>query len=144
MLKQISVFVENKSGRLCAIMEVLNEAKINIRALSIADTTDFGIVRLIVNETEKTLEALKENNFTANITNVIGFTIEDQFGALYNVIKTFDDNKINIEYSYSLMGKNHGEADIVIRVEESERERAIEILRKENIKLITAEDIDSI
>ncbi len=135
MLKQISIFVENKSGRLCAIMEVLNNAKIDIRALSIADTTDFGIVRLIVNDTDKALQALRENNFTANVTDVIGFTIEDHFGALYNIVKTFTDNQLNIEYSYSLMGKNQGEADIVARVDNSDK--AISILKASGVKLIS-------
>ena len=139
MLQQISTFVENKSGRLCAVMKALNEAKINIRALSIADTTDFGIVRLIVDDTEKALGALKEQGFTATVTEVIGFKIEDHFGAMYNVVNLFAENDISIEYSYSLMGKNQGEADIVVRV--TEKEKATEILTKNNIKLITANDV---
>jgi hypothetical protein len=139
MLDQISVFVENKEGRLCAIMELLNEAKINIRAMTIADTTDFGIVRLIVNDTKKALLTLKEGGFTTNITGVIAFSIEDKFGSLYNVIKTFGDNGLNIEYSYSLMGKEQGRADIAVRVDD--REKAMDILQKNGIKLITAEDV---
>ncbi|MCL1824168.1 MAG: hypothetical protein FWG44_08200 [Oscillospiraceae bacterium] len=139
MLQQISTFVENKSGRLCAVMKALNEAKINIRALSIADTTDFGIVRLIVDDTEKALGALKEQGFTATVTEVIGFKIEDHFGAMFGVVNLFSDEGINIEYSYSLMGKNQGEADIVVRV--TEKEKATEILTKNNIKLITANDV---
>jgi len=139
MLNQISVFVENKSGRLCAIMEVLNNTKINVRALSIADTTDFGIVRLIVDDSDKALTALKENNFTSTVTEVIGFNIEDHFGAMYEVVKIFSDNGINIEYSYSLMGKSQGEADIIVRV--GQKDKAIELLQKHNIKIITERDI---
>ncbi|MDR0197939.1 MAG: hypothetical protein LBI36_06970 [Oscillospiraceae bacterium] len=139
MLKQISIFVENKSGRLCAVMETLAEAKIDVRAMTIADTAEFGIVRLIVNDAEKAANALKENSFTVKVTEVIAFTIPDHFGALYDVIKLLGENGINIEYSYSLMGKNQKEADIVIKV--ADAKRAGEILAGAGVKLIEIEDV---
>lgn len=139
MLKQISVFVENKSGRLCAIMETLDRAGIDIRAMSIADTTDFGIVRLIVSDADKALTALKADSFTAKSAEVIGFTIQDHSGALYEVVKAFDEQGLNIEYSYSLMGKNQGEADIVVRA--TDNEKAAALLREKGIRLISAEDV---
>lgn len=139
MLDQISVFVENKTGRLASIMEILNQNKIDIRALTIADTTDFGIVRIIVNGTEKALEALRASGCTATVTKVIGFTIPDYSGALYEVIDAFEEASINIEYCYSLMGKKAGQADIVVRVEDNEK--AVKVLGEKNIKLISTEDI---
>ncbi|MDR2559896.1 MAG: hypothetical protein LBC86_10225 [Oscillospiraceae bacterium] len=142
MLQQISVFVENKAGRLCAIVEVLNESRINIRAMNIADTADYGIVRLIVSDTENALKAFNENNFTARVFDVIAFTIPDKFGALYEVIKLLGDNGINIEYSYSLIGKNKSEAGIVIYVKNPDKNaEAGEILIKAGVNLITPVDI---
>ncbi|EKC75681.1 amino acid-binding ACT domain-containing protein, partial [human gut metagenome] len=116
-IDQISVFVENKKGRLAGIMEVLNKAGIDIRAMTIADTADFGILRMIVDDTDKALEALKADGCTAAVTKVIAFTIPDVSGALYNVMGKINACGINVEYMYSVMGKVAGRADIVIRVE---------------------------
>ena len=139
MLDQISIFVENKPGRLAAIMEVLNNASIDIRAFTIADTTDFGIVRLIANDTNKAISALKENGFTAKHTKVIGFTIPDYPGAMNEVIANLQKNEINIEYSYSLMGKRENQADIAIRVQDNDKAEAV--LKESGIKLISTEDV---
>jgi len=139
MLKQISIFVENKAGRLCAIMETLAAAKIDIRAMTIADTAEFGIVRLVVNDAEKTAAVLRNSSFTAKVTEVVAFTIPDQFGSLYDVVKLLGDNGINIEYSYSLMGKNQKQADIVIKVNDADK--AVNILTNANISLISLNDI---
>ncbi|MCL2697400.1 MAG: hypothetical protein FWE74_04895 [Oscillospiraceae bacterium] len=142
MLQQISVFVENKSGRLCAIVEVLNKARINIRAMNIADTADYGIVRLIVNDTGNALKALSAGNFTAKVFDVIAFTIPDKFGALYEVIKLLGDNGINIEYSYSLIGKNQSEAGIAVYIKDAQKAaEAGKILKKAGVNLITPEDL---
>jgi hypothetical protein len=142
MLQQISVFVENKSGRLCAIVEALNEARINIRAMNIADTADYGIVRLIVNDTDNALKALSNKSFTAKVFDVIAFTIPDKFGALYEVIKLLGDNAINIEYSYSLIGKNQSEAGIVVYVKDAAKSaEAGELLKKAGVNLIAPGDL---
>jgi len=139
MLKQISVFVENKAGRLCAVMETLSKNEINVRAMTIADTADFGIVRLIAGDAEKAVFALHSDNFTVKTTDVIGFKIPDRFGTLYEAVKALGGEGINIEYSYSLMGKNKGEADIVVSVKETEKAAAV--LAKAGIELITLDDI---
>ena len=118
-IDQISVFVENKKGRLAGIMEVLNKAGIDIRAMTIADTA--GILRMIVDDTDKALEALKADGCTAAVTKVIAFTIPDVSGALYNVMGKINACGINVEYMYSVMGKVAGRADIVIRVEDVEK-----------------------
>ncbi|MBQ8842060.1 MAG: hypothetical protein IJZ65_05465 [Ruminiclostridium sp.] len=139
MLEQISVFIENKKGRLASVMEILNNNKIDIRALTIADTTDFGIIRIVVKDAKTTLSILKENDCTATVTKVIGFTISDASGSLYEVIGAFEEAGINVEYCYSLMCKRAGEADIVVRVDD--KDKAVEVLEKMNIKLLSADDI---
>jgi hypothetical protein len=138
MLKQISIFVENKPGRVCAIMETLAAAKINIRAMTIADTAEFGIVRLIVNDTETAAAALRADDFTARVSDVIAFCIPDRFGALYDVVKLLGENDVNIEYSYSLMGRCNSEASIVIKTKSADR--AVEILTNAGVKLVAGND----
>lgn len=139
LIDQISVFVENKAGRLAAIMEVLNKNSIDIRAMTVADTADFGILRLIVNDTEKAMEALKNESCTAAVTKVIAFTIPDVSGALYNVIGKINECGINIEYMYSVMGKTAGRADIVMRVENNEQ--AISVLTEAGVKLVSGNEL---
>lgn len=139
MLDQISIFVENKPGRLAAIMDALNSNEIDIRAFTIADTTDFGIIRIIVNDTPKALAALKESGFTATHTRVLGFTIPDYCGAMNKVISALQKESINIEYSYSLMGKKENKADIAIRV--ADNAAAEKVLRDNGIQLIDTSDV---
>ena len=139
MLEQISVFIENKTGRLASVMEVLKNNEIDIRALTIADTTDFGIIRIVVKDASETLSILKAQGCTATVTKVIGFTIPDYSGALYDVINAFEEAEINVEYCYSLMCKRPGQADIVVRVDNNEK--AIDVLSAKNITLLNAEDI---
>lgn len=139
MLRQISVFIENKTGRLASVMEILNNNKIDIRAMTIADSTDFGIIRIVVKDAEGTLAILRENGCTATSTKVIGFTIPDYSGALYDVIGAFEEAGINVEYCYSLMCKREGQADIVVRVDNNDK--AIEVLTAKNIKLLSPDDI---
>lgn len=139
LIDQISVFVENKTGRLAELMEVLNKNNIDIRAMTIADTADFGILRLIVDDTEKALKALHDDCCTAAITKVIAFTIPDVSGALYNVMGKINECNINVEYMYSVMGKTEGRADIVIRVEDTET--AIKVLTENGIQLICGKDL---
>lgn len=140
MLEQISVFIENKTGRLAYVMEILNNNKVDIRAMTIADTTDFGIIRIIVKNAAAALGILKENGCTATITKVVGFTVPDYSGALYDVINAFEVAGINIEYCYSLMCRKEGQADIVVRVDNNDK--AVEILSAKNIQLLSAENID--
>ncbi|MGN0698995.1 MAG: hypothetical protein ACI4JV_09630 [Ruminiclostridium sp.] len=138
-IDQISVFVENKTGRLAGIMEVLNKAGIDIRAMTIADTADFGILRMIVDDTDKAIGALKADGCTAAVTKVIAFTIPDVSGALYSVMGKIHDCGINVEYMYSVMGKVAGRADIVIRVEDVEK--ASKVLIDNGVTLIEKKDL---
>ncbi len=139
MLNQISVFVENKTGRLASVMKILSDNNIDIRALTIADTTDFGIVRLVVKDSENALKILKENDCTATVTKVIAFSVPDKPGGMYSVIDAFENAGINIEYCYSLVTYKEGSASVIVRV--ADNEKAAELLNSMNIKLISSEDL---
>ena len=130
-IKQISVFLENKKGRLAEVTKFLAENNINIRALSLADTKDFGVLRLIVDNYEKCMKILKEKEFVCQITDVIAIEVEDRPGGLYKVLKIIEDNDINIEYMYATVEKNKDSAMVIFRVDDTEK--TFEILKKNNI-----------
>jgi hypothetical protein len=116
-VKQISLFLENKKGRLWEAMDVLAKAKINIRALSIADTSDFGILRLIVPDPEKAIKALKKSNFTFKESDVIAVGVSDQPGGLAGILKILTDADINVEYMYAFVEKSGKKAVVVLRTD---------------------------
>lgn len=138
-VEQISIFLENKSGRLAEVATVLAKGGINIRALSLADTTDFGILRLIVNDTEKAKQVLKDNGFTVGKTEVIGVEVADRPGGLAEILNVMKEHNINVEYMYAFVQKSAGNAIIIFRFDELEK--AIEVLRKAGIKIMKGEDI---
>ncbi|MDN5347247.1 MAG: hypothetical protein PWP65_811 [Clostridia bacterium] len=138
-IKQISVFLENKSGRLAAVTRLLAAHQINIRALSIADTSDFGILRLIVNDPEKAYRALKEGGFTVSLTEVIGVEMPDKPGGLSRVLTCLEEAGINIEYLYAFIGKGDNGAMVIFRVEELDR--AIEVLNQAGINVLDGNKI---
>ena len=117
--KQISVFAENKPGRLSNIIELLGDSDIDIRALSLADTTDFGIVRMIVSDTEKALVTLRENGFAVKCTEIIALNMDDTPGGLSKILKELKKNDISIEYLYAFV-ENSG-AKVVMRVDAPEK-----------------------
>lgn len=116
MIQQISVFLENMSGRLSEVTKLLGENSINLRAITIADTADFGILRIIVSDTKKALDLLSKAGFTAKATDVMGIEIDDSPGGLANVMDIFDQNKVNIEYLYATLEKNADKAIVVFKV----------------------------
>lgn len=118
MAKQISVFLENKSGRLAHVTKVLGDAAINIRALSIADTSDFGILRLIVNDPLNAYKILKEAGFTVSETEVIAVRMPDSPGGLASVLDQMSEENLNIEYLYAFLGMTGNEALVVFKVED--------------------------
>jgi hypothetical protein len=118
MAKQISVFLENKSGRLAHVTKVLGDAGINIRALSIADTSDFGILRLIVNDPINAHKILKEAGFTVSETEVIAVRMPDSPGGLASVLDQMSEESLNIEYLYAFLGMSGNEALVVFKVED--------------------------
>ncbi|GAV21964.1 ACT domain-containing protein [Carboxydothermus pertinax] len=142
IVKQLSVFLENKSGRLARVTEILGENKINIRALSIADTTDFGILRLIVNKPDEAYRLLKAEQFMVSLTDVIAVEVPDNPGGLAGVLKTLEPHNINIEYLYAFVEKASDNALVVFRVEEIEK--AIKILTDNGIKVFKGSKVYSL
>ncbi len=139
LIKQISIFVENKPGRLSGITRLLKENDIDIRALSIADTRDFGILRLIVNKPEKTIEILKNANCTVSLTNVIAIGISDKPGGLADAMDTLYASNISVEYMYAFISKSEDQAYVIFRVDNNDR--AIEALNENNFTLLTSEQV---
>ncbi len=128
-IEQISVFVENKFGRLAKIVELFSKNNINLGALSIADTTDFGILRIIVDKPELALKVLKENGITAKITDVIAVAIENQPGGLSKVLDTLTESEIAIEYMYAFVGKIEGKALMVVKTDKMD-ETVVSLTKK--------------
>jgi hypothetical protein len=124
MIKQISVFVENKPGRLAAVTEVLKQNNINIRAFTIADAGDFGIIRMVVDKTEEAYQALREAGFTVRMTNVLAVEVEDKPGSLHNIAKALGDAGVNIDYVYAFTSEEH-KALIIFRVDDNEKAKKI-------------------
>ena len=141
-IKQLSIFVENKAGTVAEITKRLADASVSIRALSVADTQEFGILRLIVDDVEKAKEALSESDCVVSITKVIGVEIPDVAGGLSNVLQLMSKSGINVEYLYAFITISGKHAYVVLRVEDNDK--AIEILTKNGVKLVTQEDIDAL
>lgn len=138
-VKQISIFLENKSGRLAQVTRTLGENGINIRALSIADTTDFGILRLIVNDPEKAYRILKDTGFTVSATDVIAVEVADKPGGLAEVLQLLDRTGINIEYLYAFLQKSAGAALVVFRVEQLDE--AVKVLQASGTRLLSGAEV---
>lgn len=138
-LKQLTIFVENKQGTLVAITDTLAKHNINIRALSIADTQDFGILRLIVNDNDTALKMLSDEGYLIKTTDVVGVKIGDAPGKLSTALNVLDKNNINMEYLYAFMSRTEKHAYVVLRVADN---AAAELaLEKAGFHLITDADI---
>ncbi|MDR1630309.1 MAG: ACT domain-containing protein [Oscillospiraceae bacterium] len=138
-IKQISIFVENKPGRLADITEILAKNDVDIRALSIADTTDYGVLRLIVNEPEKAQAALKEAGVTVSVTNVLGVCVSDTPGAFAKATRAIADAGITLEYAYAFITPEKGSAFVILRV--GDKEKAAAVLGEAGIRIISQKDI---
>lgn len=138
-IKQLSIFVENKPGRLSEITEILEKNNIDIRALSIADTTNFGILRIIVDNPDKAQDALKDAGFTVSLTNVIAIGVDDRPGGLSRVMHCLFEASISVEYMYAFISKEEKSAYVILRVENNEK--ALEALRKNDVPILTSADI---
>ena len=139
---QLAVFLENKSGRLAAITRALSENSINIRALSVADTADFGILRLIVDDTEKAIRVLKEEGFTVGKATVIAVEVADKPGGLARVLSVLHDAGLNVEYMYAFVEKSGENAVLIFRFDDPDM--AITILQNGGIKILTSQEVQSI
>ena len=138
-IKQLSIFVENKKGSLVEIYETLSHAQVDIRAMSIADTQDFGILRLIVSDAEKAADALKQAHCIVSVTDVIGVAVSDQAGSLAKVVRLLTDNDVNIEYMYAFITVSKQFAYVVFRV--ADNDAATALLESNGVKMVTEEDI---
>lgn len=134
MIKQISIFVENKFGRLAKITETLGENGIDISALSLADTTDFGVLRLIVDKPELAVDVLRESGVAAKCTEVVGVALKHSPGGVAEVLKVITENDITIEYMYAFVGKHHGKAMMVVKTDDMPK--TAEILPKNGIEVL--------
>lgn len=141
-IKQLTVFVENKQGSLVSITNTLSQHNINLRALSIAETKEFGILRLIVNDEATAEKILKQEGYLIKITDVVGVKIGDQPGKLSEALKVLDDNKINMEYLYAFMARTEKHAYVVIRVEDNAA--AETALSAAGFHLITEADVNKL
>lgn len=138
-LKQLSVFMENRAGRLAEITRVLADSGVNIRALSLADTSDFGILRLLVDDTDKAMEALNAAGLTVRATDVVAVEVADRPGGLSFVLALLQGSSINVEYMYAFLERHRDNAILVFRFEDPAK--AVVALKEANIKVFTAEEI---
>jgi hypothetical protein len=136
-VEQISIFIENKFGRLAEVTRILGDAQVNIRTLSLADTSDFGILRLIVNDTEKAKAALKERGFTVSKTEVVAVEIPDRPGGLADLLQVLDEGGINVEYMYAFVERNVENAVMIFRFDETAK--AITTLMSKNFNVLPGE-----
>ncbi len=141
-LKQISVFLENRKGRLWKALNILSFAKINIRALSIADTSEFGILRIIVPEPERAKNILEESNFVVKVNDVIAVSIPDEPGGLDSVLEALNKLDINVEYLYAFVEKKGKNAIVVIRTEDIDA--GINALEKGGVTVLKSEEVYSL
>ncbi len=141
-IKQLSIFVENREGTLVTVTDAIAKAGVDIRAMSVADTNDFGIFRLIVTDVDKAKAALDEANAFVSITEVVGVAVEDKPGALAQVVKLLADNNINIEYMYAFITISKQFAYVVLRV--ADNAVAEKILLENGIKLVTEDDMEKL
>jgi hypothetical protein len=138
-VEQISIFLENKSGRLAEVTHILATAGINIRSLSLADTADFGVLRLIVDQAERAREVLKANGFTVSKTDVIAVAVPDRPGGLAGILRVLDGAGINVEYMYAFVQRSGDNAIIIFRFEALEQ--AIQVLAGAGVRVLTGEEL---
>ena len=138
-VKQISVFVENKPGRLAEFIDILSEHKIDMRAMSIAETQDFGILRIIVDNPEKAAEVIQNAHYVFSVTPVLAVAIPDEPGSLSEILHTLANHDISLEYTYAFITRQEKVAYMVFRV--ADNGKATKVLTDHNIKLATQEEL---
>lgn len=138
-IKQLTIFVQNRKGTVVSVTEALSKNNVNLRALSIAETNDFGILRLIVNDTETAQKVLEEEGYLIKTIDVVGVKISDEPGKLTEALRVLDKADINVEYLYAFMARTEKHAYVVLRVEDNDH--AEKELSDAGFKLITQADI---
>jgi hypothetical protein len=137
--EQISIFLENKAGRLAEVTSILAEADVNIRALAIADTSDFGVLRLIVNDNQRAVEALRSRGFTVGKTDVVAVEVEDRPGGLYRILDLLYKAEINVEYMYAFVTQSGSNAIMIFRFDNIEE--AVKLLKENNVTVINGSEV---
>lgn len=142
MAIQISVFIENKEGRIKKAIDTLANAGVNIRALSVGDTTKYGILRLIVSDNEKAIKSLEDDGFIVKESEVIVIAVPDKPNGLNSTLAILDNADINLEYIYAFVSSNPNEAIVAMKVEDTQK--AISVFEKSNAKILSEEDLEKI
>jgi len=138
-VEQISIFLENRTGRLSDVTKTLENNDINIRALSLADTSDFGILRLIVSDNEKAKNSLKEAGFTVGRTTVVPVEVQDHPGGLHKILEILSSSGINVEYMYAFVQQSGQNAVLIFRFDRTDQ--AIELLQNNDVKVLKGEEL---
>ncbi|MBR5096909.1 MAG: amino acid-binding protein [Treponema sp.] len=137
-IKQLSIFLENKGGSLGEVLKILSGQNINIASASLADTNDFGVLRLLVSDSDKAYKVLKENGITSKISDVLGVCVPNETGGFSKVVQLILDAGLNISYIYGLSVQNDG-ANIVMKTDD--QEKTVDILQKAGVKLLAQADL---
>lgn len=140
-VEQISIFIENKSGRLAEVTQTLGDAGINIRALSLADTSDFGILRLIVDKTDSAKAALKAKGFTVSKTEVVAVEVPDRPLGLFGILSILEQSSVNVEYMYAFVERCGDNAVIIFRFDNPEE--AIKVLTTNGVNVLAGERVSA-
>jgi hypothetical protein len=141
-IKQISVFLENRQGRLYDVCSLLGDNDINIRALTIAETESFGVLRIVVDKSDAAIKLLRDNQFVANFTDVIAIEVPDKPGGLASILKVLAENDVNIEYMYGFVEKFSDKALLVMRFEDTDF--AQQMLSKHNVHVVAEKEIQGL
>ena len=141
-IKQISLFVENRPGRMAKVSKTLSDAGVNIRAMTIAEAGDFGVIRMVVDNPETGYKVLHDNSFTVSATDVLAVEMKDTPGGLYEIVDTLGSNKINVDYAYAFVTARAQRAMLILRVDDLPR--AKKALSDKGVKIVTKEEIQEI
>jgi len=141
-ITQISVFLENRKGRLHDVCTLLGDHGVNIRALTIAETESFGVLRIVVDKCDAAVKLLRDNGFVANFTDVVAVEVPDRPGGLAAVLKVFAENDVNVEYMYGFVEKHSDKALLVFRFEDAEA--AQQVLARHSISIVTSREIEGL
>jgi hypothetical protein len=141
-IKQISLFVENKPGRMAKVSKTLSDAGVNIRAMTIAEAGDFGVIRMVVDNPEKGFNVLHDSSFTVSTTDVLAVEMKDTPGGLYEIVDTLGSNKINVDYAYAFVTAKAQRAMLILRVDDIAKAR--QALTAKGVKIATKEEIQKI
>jgi hypothetical protein len=141
-INQISLFVENKPGRMAKVSKTLMDAGVNIRALTIAEAGDFGVIRMVVDNPEKGYRVLHDGGFTVSMTEVLAVEMKDIPGGLYEIVNTLGNSEINVDYAYAFVTAKAERAMLILRVDDLAKAR--EVLTAQGVKIATKEELQKI